>query len=606
MLKIYLAALNSNRHKPNSRLLAKTFFAVPTFGKTTPMKRLLLCLSLGFLSPLLCAQPVTDTVHRLFKGELNGDAIRAYFGEENRYINPRPEPEYGPFIEAFIPTSLVITKQLLEEKIQALKALRTDSAFRKARPNYTAEASFDSAAVLFTVYRINRKNAGDFEFRVLENKQKEVLSWSPVKLFCETYTLTYDSNGKEETEMAYLGEFKTSPGNNLTVDLRKKGSSETASSMTVAWVNAQPEVLGVFTNKEFPDFFRVFKRESQLMVSLRSTPEERSAKDPLLVLKKRFAADEASLLFFLNNKVRFKEMIEYRLQGPGGFQEWKKNDLDENLIWLRDLLPGQYKLFIRYSFQRHNVTEYGFEIKPAWHQTTAFKLGAGSLTAAFFGFVFLLFKTRTQKQALQKERLQRQRAQTELKAVHAQLNPHFIFNALSSIQGLVNKGDVDAANGYLSEFSSLLRSTLKEGEKEFTALSTEMAILQNYLKLEGLRFGFGYSICGDEWLDATETEVPALLLQPLVENAVKHGVALLRERGRIDVRMQKQQKDLIVTVADNGPGFVSGNKNAGHGIKLTETRIALLNTVLKEQSIRLYFSKEEAGMRVTLHFTNWL
>lgn len=488
-----------------------------------------------------------------------------------------------------------------------MKALFDDSgAFRTNRPNYFVAANFDSTAVIFTVNRINHKNAGVFEFRVLENKGKELLPWSPIKLFCETYAQVFDSAGKEETAMAYLGEFKTTFGNNLTVDVRRRGATKIALSASIAWVNAQPEVLGVFSNKEFPDFFRVFKRESQLLVSLRATPEERNAKDSLLVLKRSFAADENSLLFFLNNKVRFKEMIEYTLQGPGGFPDWKKNDLDENLIWLRDLPPGNYKLFIRYGFQRHNVTEYAFEIKPAWHQTAAFKVGAGSLTAAFFGFVFLLFKTRTQKQRLQNEQVKRELAQTELRAVHSQLNPHFTFNALSSIQGLVNKGDVDAANRYLSAFGSLLRSTLKEGEKEFTALSTETGILENYLKLEQLRFGFRYSIAVDGLPDATGTEVPALLLQPLVENAVKHGVASLREEGRIAIRIRKREQDLIVTVADNGPGFVPGNEDAGHGLKLTRARIALLNGILKGPSIRLHFFKEENGMRVNLHFINWL
>lgn len=579
------------------------------FEKTINMKRLLIVLLFIFFSKGLHAQIVTDTVHYLFKGELDGDAIRAYLGEGNPFFNPSSKPKYSPFITPFIPTSLRITKQMLQESVKEVKELFDDSSeFRKNRPNYVVAASFDSAAVVFTVNRINHENAGDFEFKILENKKKELLPWSLIKLFCETYAQIFDSNGKEEREMAYLGEFKTSFGNNLTVDVRRKGATKMTLSLTIAWVNWQPEVLGVFTNKEFPDFFHVFKRESQSMVTLPLiTPEERNLEDSQFILKKSFAADENSLLFLLNNKVRFKEMIEYKLQGPGGVQDWQKNSLDENLIWLRDLPPGKYKLFIRYNFQRHNVTEYEFEIKPAWHQTTMFKISAGSLTAAFFGFIFLLFKTRRQKVQLLNEQTERELAQIELKAVRSQLNPHFIFNALSSIQGLVNKKDREGSNRYLSEFSSLMRSTLKGGDKEFTALSTEISTVESYLKLEQLRFDFCYTIVVDDTISITETEVPALMLQPLVENAVKHGVASLQEKGDVEILIKRQAKDLLIVISDNGKGFIAANDSEGHGLKLTKERLTLLNGILKEQSIQLNFLKgAQSGMQVTLQFNNWL
>jgi LytS/YehU family sensor histidine kinase len=300
-------------------------------------------------------------------------------------------------------------------------------------------------------------------------------------------------------------------------------------------------------------------------------------------------------------------MIEYTLKGPGGFQEWKKNDLDESLIWLRDLPPGKYKLFIRYSFQRHNVTEYEFEIGPAWHQTTFFKLGAGSLTAASFGFIFLLFKTRRQKQRLRAGELEKEITQTELKAIRSQLNPHFIFNSLSSIQGLVNKKDLPGANYYLSQFSELMRSALKGGDKEFVPVSTEISTIESYLRLEQLRFGFQYSIHVEKDIQATEIEVPALLLQPLLENAVKHGVATLAENGKVKLTVGKKEDSLVMSIRDNGKGFSSATDHDGYGLKLTEARIALLNKTLNRQSIQLMIENNTgSGVSINLIFHNWL
>ncbi|HEX8313629.1 MAG TPA: hypothetical protein VF609_01470, partial [Flavisolibacter sp.] len=173
------------------------------------MKRLFFCLLFGFFSLFLHAQIVTDTVHRLFRGEVDGDAIWAHFGEGNSHF--LYNSKYGPYISTFVTASLVISPHWRVKK--KIKELLADSTFRRGRLNYTAMVSFDSAAVVCTVHHINRQNASEFEFRVLENKQKEVLSWSAIKFFCETYGQVSDSVGKEEQEMAYLGEFKTSFGN---------------------------------------------------------------------------------------------------------------------------------------------------------------------------------------------------------------------------------------------------------------------------------------------------------------------------------------------------------------------------------------------------------
>ena len=131
-------------------------------------------------------------------------------------------------------------------------------------------------------------------------------------------------------------------------------------------------------------------------------------------------------------------------------------------------------------------------------------------------------------------RLNKEKLEVSLQSIRSQLNPHFIFNALNSIQALINKNDTDVANKYLSDFSSLLRESLQYNDRVYIPLDIEKQMLDTYLRLEQLRFQFAYSIsCSNENL--ANTEIPSLLIQPLVENAVKHGISGLHEKGKIEI-----------------------------------------------------------------------
>lgn len=103
------------------------------------------------------------------------------------------------------------------------------------------------------------------------------------------------------------------------------------------------------------------------------------------------------------------------------------------------------------------------------------------------------------------------------KAIRSQFNPHFVFNALNSIQSLIGKGDTESAEKYLNDFSGLMRQSLRESESKLVSIAQETELLEKYLRLEQLRFGFNYTFSCD--LDAHTTDIPALLLQPVVENS---------------------------------------------------------------------------------------
>ncbi|MEP6613130.1 MAG: histidine kinase, partial [Mucilaginibacter sp.] len=194
----------------------------------------------------------------------------------------------------------------------------------------------------------------------------------------------------------------------------------------------------------------------------------------------------------------------------------------------------------------------------------------------------------------------------ELKSIYAQLNPHFIFNALSSIQGLINKQDIKGANSYLSDFARLMRESLNNSNKDQTSLDKEMVTLETYLKLEQLRFGFMYQINIDKSINAYETEIPSLLLQPLVENAIKHGTSALQDKGEVAVNFTRRGNNMIVNVKDNGPGFLGNTNATGFGLKLTQDRIKLLNEFTKGQSITFEIKKNTpTGADIELTFNNW-
>ena len=128
-----------------------------------------------------------------------------------------------------------------------------------------------------------------------------------------------------------------------------------------------------------------------------------------------------------------------------------------------------------------------------------------------------------------------------------------------------------------------------------------------YLTLEKLRFNFSYEIqCADE-VPVAETAIPSLLLQPLAENAVKHGVSTLQEQGQIRIGITRQGADMVVRISDNGPGFDAVQKQPGYGLKLTRDRIRLLNDMSATTPIILnIISTPGKGATIELLFKNWL
>ncbi|MEP0263598.1 histidine kinase [Dokdonia sp.] len=200
-----------------------------------------------------------------------------------------------------------------------------------------------------------------------------------------------------------------------------------------------------------------------------------------------------------------------------------------------------------------------------------------------------------------------------LKGLRSQMNPHFIFNALNSVNSFIATNDERTANKYLSDFSSLMRSVLENSEEDFIPLSSEIELIKKYTMLEHFRFKdkFDYTLTVDETLSVDEFQIPPMLLQPYVENAVWHGMRYKEEKGLLHIHFgQKDEDTAVITVTDDGVGrerskamkTENQKKQKSKGMSNIKKRIAILNEMYGgrvDVSITDVFEGGE-GTKVTL------
>jgi tetratricopeptide (TPR) repeat protein len=169
----------------------------------------------------------------------------------------------------------------------------------------------------------------------------------------------------------------------------------------------------------------------------------------------------------------------------------------------------------------------------------------------------------------------------ELKAVKAQISPHFFFNAMNSVVNMITSNRSEEAEEFLVKYARLMRQTLRDSDRELTTLKDEIDVLTNYLELEVIRLAgrFTFTFQVDERLDPEEVLIPSMLIQPLVENAIWHGVAPLDGGGEICISFKPERDLLHVAVEDNGVGRAGAKEQSSEpaGSSITAQRIALYN-----------------------------
>lgn len=247
-------------------------------------------------------------------------------------------------------------------------------------------------------------------------------------------------------------------------------------------------------------------------------------------------------------------LFEYNINNT----DWVR--LDKNSIELR-LLSGNYTIRIR-AVKRDGTPSSQSAAINIYIETPFWKSGIfwSVLVMVLFIATFLFLQNsnrQKQKKAVEKVLTEKKLGELEMQALKAQINPHFVFNCLNSIKGFIYDRDYKQADIYLDRFSALLRSTLDNSSSSIISLQDEISYLDNYLQLEKLRFEdkFDYFISMDETIDPTTVFVPAMLLQPYVENAIRHGIGHLEnKKGMIKITVKKETRNLVCEIEDNGVG----------------------------------------------------
>lgn len=222
------------------------------------------------------------------------------------------------------------------------------------------------------------------------------------------------------------------------------------------------------------------------------------------------------------------------------------------------------------------------EQKQAYTASVSEKRKLWLIAAAGFLVMLIIITLLYIRQRKMKEK--QKSLELEQKALRTQVNPHFIFNCLNSIQNLINKGDDENANHYLTKFADLLRNTLEHSRHETISLAKELESLQLYVDLETLRFedAFEYEVRFTGFSVIDDVQVPPLLLQPFVENSIKHGLLQKKGKGVIILSIHKENEHLLCcTIQDNGVGRKTAeqnqsahdHKNQSLGVQITQDRI---------------------------------
>lgn len=288
-------------------------------------------------------------------------------------------------------------------------------------------------------------------------------------------------------------------------------------------------------------------------------------------------------------------LFYYKLSSTPG--DW--TPVDNGRLSFNNLAPGEYTLTVRGGNKLAGLftptDTLVFTIPPFWYQSSWFK---GLIILAILGLVTLAVRRRIAH--IRREAAFRQKiADTELQALRAQMNPHFIFNSLNSIENFIMKNEKWLASDYLNKFARLVRMILHSSRNELVPFTKDMEALQLYVDLEKLRYNnkFQYHTDIDDTLTNGEYSVPSLLIQPYVENAILHGIALSsRDDGQVQVSASLHGEYICYRITDNGVG----RARAGEVRQMNNPNHRSVGLSITENRINIFSQQQNSAGRVTI------
>ncbi|HLO79544.1 MAG TPA: two-component regulator propeller domain-containing protein [Chitinophagaceae bacterium] len=261
-----------------------------------------------------------------------------------------------------------------------------------------------------------------------------------------------------------------------------------------------------------------------------------------------------TIQFAVNNfSNEANNMFSYRLKGLNN--NWTERTVS-NVASFTSLPPGNYTFELRSANSdgvcSNSLVQLQISILPPWWQTWWFIALALIVVAALISLAVTSRIRKIRHDAFIKQQL----AEMEIKGLHAQMNPHFIFNSLNSIKEMILEDQKQNASRYLSKFAQLIRTSLEQSRQAFITIDQCVDHLKQYLEMEKLRFeDFSYEIRVDEQLDADEIQIAPMLVQPLVENAIWHGLRNKKADRRLMVHFYREGNQVICEIDDNGVGY---------------------------------------------------
>lgn len=291
--------------------------------------------------------------------------------------------------------------------------------------------------------------------------------------------------------------------------------------------------------------------------------------------------------------------------------DWKITNLNETTF--SNLEDGDYVFLVK-AANNDGVWSDETQLKitinpPFWKTWWFFLLSFVAVTISVYAF-YKMKTNQIKKEEALKTFYAKQLAEVEMKALRAQMNPHFIFNSLNSVQKFILKNDSFSASQYLTKFSRLIRLILDHSNQNYVLLQNEIDLLKIYIEIEDLRFDkkFDYEIIIDDRIETDNIQIPSMIIQPFIENAIWHGLLHKESKGKLLLHFMQCGDDCLkVIVEDNGIGREKAAelkskqllKKKSYGMQITENRIEILNKTQNQSTIcNVYDLKDEKNKAI--------
>lgn len=309
--------------------------------------------------------------------------------------------------------------------------------------------------------------------------------------------------------------------------------------------------------------------------------------------------------FTMPQAVRFR----YRLKN---FDDWVEGSASRMANYT-NIPPGNYVFELQAAnnegMWNSDILRVPVKIARPWYLTWWFRIGVVLLVAALIYWLYRYRVDQVRRKEQLRSQYEKKLANVEMTALLSQMNPHFLFNSLNSIDSYIIKNESGKASEYLNNFARLMRLILQNSRSNYISLKDELEALDLYLQMEALRFRdkFAYTIQADDELDTASIVIPPMLIQPYVENAIWHGLMHKHDGspGQVSIRISRRGNNLVCVVEDNGIGRAKaaslkaqrpGNPKRSMGMQITADRIEMINKLYNTKtSVQVIDLRDENG-----------